>query len=74
MLIHIHIFPDSKEDRIEQKKELSFNIYVRAKAEANQANRAMIGLIAKHFNILTHKVKIVIGHHNPSKIIEIRDM
>jgi uncharacterized protein YggU (UPF0235/DUF167 family) len=71
MLIHIKIHPESKEDSVEMKSEYSLIVKVREKAEKNAANIKMRSLLAGHFAVDLGKVKIITGHHAPSKIIEI---
>ncbi len=71
MLIHVKIKPDSKEDKIVQKNDTSFIVQVKEPAEDNRANKRMIELVADKFKIIKSKVKIVTGHHHPSKILEI---
>ncbi len=71
MLIHVKIKPDSKEDKIVEKNETSFIVYVKEPAEDNRANKRLIELMAEKFNIIKSKIKIVTGHHAPSKILDI---
>lgn len=73
MLIHVKIFPDSNEDYVEAKSDVSYVVKVREKAERNEANLKMRQILAKHLNIEQHRIRIVTGHHSPSKIIEIKD-
>lgn len=73
MLIHIKIKTDSKEDKIVQKNETSFIVHVKEPAEENRANRKMIELVSDKFGIIKSKVRIITGHHHPSKILEILD-
>ena len=73
MLIHVKIKPDSKEDKIVQKNETSFVVQVKEPAEDNRANKRMVELVADKFGIIKSKVKIVTGHHSPSKILEIME-
>jgi uncharacterized protein len=73
MLIHIKIKTDSKEDKIVQKNETSFIVHVKEPAEDNRANRKMIEIVANKFGIIKSKVRIITGHHHPSKILEILD-
>jgi len=71
MLIHVKIKPDSKEDKIVQKNETSFIVHVKEPAEDNRANKRMIELLADKFGIVKSKVKIITGHHAPSRILDI---
>jgi uncharacterized protein YggU (UPF0235/DUF167 family) len=72
MLIHIKIFPESKEDSVVAKSDNSFIVKVREKAERNAANIKMRALLAEHFKVDLGRVKIITGHHAPSKIVEIK--
>lgn len=71
MLIHVKIKPNSKEDKIVKKNDTSFTVYVKEPAEDNRANKRMVELVADKFNIIKSKVRIVTGHHHPSKIVDI---
>ena len=71
MLIHVKIKPDSKEDKIVQKNETSFIVHVKEPAEENRANKKMVELMAEKFKVVKSKVRIVTGHHQPSKILDI---
>lgn len=71
MLVHVKIKPDSKEDKIVQKNDTSFIVYVKDPAEENRANKKLIELMAGRFKIVKSKVRIVTGHHHPSKILDI---
>ncbi len=71
MLMHVKIKPDSKEDKIVKKNDASFIVHVKEPAEGNRANRRMIELLAGEFKIVRSKVRIVTGHHHPSKILDI---
>lgn len=73
MLIHVKIFPESKEDIVEIKSDVSYVVRVREKAERNAANERMRELLASHLRVEASRVRIITGHHAPSKIIEIID-
>lgn len=72
-LIHVKITPEAKSDAVEKKTDTSYMVQVREPAELNQANRKMLRLLAAHFQIPLSKIKIVTGHKQPSKIIEISE-
>ncbi len=73
MLIHVKVLAESKKDFVEEITPTSFKVYVKEPAENNRANQRMISLVAQKFGIVTGKVKIMTGHHQPSKILEIKD-
>jgi len=71
MLIHVKIHPDSSKDEVIEKSDVSFIVYVKAPAERNEANVSMRQVLANHLGIPSERLRIVTGHHSPSKIIEI---
>ena len=71
MLIHIKIEPESKVDSVTEKNKTSFIVKVREEAKDNKANNKMLFLLAKYFKIEKNKLRIITGHHSPSKILEI---
>jgi len=50
-----------------------FEIAVKEKAERNMANIRVVELVAEHFKMPKNKVRIVNGHHHPSKLLIIED-
>jgi uncharacterized protein YggU (UPF0235/DUF167 family) len=50
-----------------------FIISVKEKAERNMANARVLEIVAEHFKIPKNKVRIVNGHHHPSKLIIVED-
>jgi uncharacterized protein YggU (UPF0235/DUF167 family) len=51
------------------KKPDHFEISVKEKAENNMANNRVLEIIAEHYKISKNKVRIVNGHHHPSKLL-----
>jgi uncharacterized protein YggU (UPF0235/DUF167 family) len=71
MLIHVKIKPDSKKDEVIMKNDASYIVSVKEEAKENKANYAMLLLLAEHLNVSVSILRIITGHHSPSKIIEI---
>jgi uncharacterized protein YggU (UPF0235/DUF167 family) len=71
MLIHVKIHPDAGKDEVVEKSEVSYIVFVRAKAERNEANLRMKQVLAEYLKILPESIRIITGHHSPSKIVEI---
>ena len=71
MYIHIKALTNQKEERVFERKPGYFDVFVREKPEQNQANRKIVEIMAQHFSIRPEKVRIVSGHHKPSKIFNI---
>ena len=71
MYIKVRVYPKSKKEEFEKISENKFNIKVKQKAERNLANKRVVEIIAKYFEVREKDVKIVNGHRSPSKLISI---
>ncbi|MEK9185128.1 MAG: DUF167 family protein [Patescibacteria group bacterium] len=71
MYIKLRVITNAKKEKIEKISEDHFEIWVKEKAERNMANRRVIEIMKEYFN--TGKIKIISGHHSPSKIISAGD-
>ncbi len=71
MYLHIKIKTKQKIESIVKISDTKFEISVKEEAKQNRANTRMIELIKEYFN--TNNVKIISGHHSPTKLIAIED-
>lgn len=70
MYIHVRIKTKQKEESIEKISETKYKVSVREEAKQNMANKKMIELVQRYFD--KADVKIVSGHHAPTKILSIK--
>jgi len=73
MYIHVKVTPNSKKEKFEQISDDHFEVHVREKAERNMANKRARELVAEHFCVPAGKVRIINGHHSPSKLISVEE-
>lgn len=71
MYIKIRAKTGVKQDHIREIKKDYFEISVKEKPERNMANKKILELISEHFKVPIGKVRIISGHHSPSKILSI---
>ena len=71
MYIKVKAFPKSKKEEIKEVAEGRFEIKIKEKAEKNLANQRIIEILAQHFKVEKEDVKIINGHHHPSKLLSI---
>lgn len=71
--VHVKVTAGARKESLSQKSEDHFEVAVREKAERNMANARVIALIAGHFGVPAGKVRIVNGHHHPSKLLVIEE-
>lgn len=67
--IHVKVFAGVKKEIFKQKSKDHFEISVKEKAERNEANNRVLELIGEFYKIPKNKVRIVNGHHHPSKLL-----
>ena len=71
MYIKVRVRAGAKKESFVVASSDHFEISVKEPAEENRANKRVIELVAKHFQIPTAKVRIKSGHHAPSKMLTI---
>lgn len=69
MYIHLRIKTKQKVESIIKISDTKFEVSVKEEAKQNRANIRMIELVKGYFK--TNKVKIVSGHHSPSKLLSV---
>lgn len=68
MYIKVRVKAGSKKEEVVISKQESFSIFVKEPATRNLANKRARELIANHYSLPIGKVRIVNGHHSPSKL------
>ncbi len=79
MYIHVKVTAGAKKEGLKPRRSRAtggqssdhFEILVKEKAECNMANTRVLELVAEHFEVPVKKVRIVNGHHHPSKLLVI---
>lgn len=73
MYIKVRVVANQRKEKIEFLKEDSLKVWLKEKAERNMANNRVIEIISEHFKIPKAKVKIINGHHSPSKLLVVNN-
>lgn len=71
MQITVRVFPGAKRDQVAQISSDSFQVRTTAVAKDNQANLAMIKLLADYLGIKKSQLLIISGEKNKNKILQI---
>ena len=69
MYIHVKVKAGMKKESLTQTSKDHFEVCVRERAERNMANARVLELVAEYFKVSKNKVRIVNGHHSPSKLL-----
>ncbi len=72
MYIKVHVVTGAKKEFVTRRGNDSYDVSVRELAERNMANRRVVELVAQDLGIVAGKIRIVSGHHSPSKILAVR--
>lgn len=72
MILEVKVIPHARRNSVKEEG-IRLKAYVTAPAEGGRANKALINLIAGHFNIRKNRIRIVKGEHSSNKTIEIED-
>lgn len=73
MYIRVRVSSGAKKEVFSVDSEESFLVSVKEPAEQNLANKRVLELVAGHFGISPRAIRIISGHHSPSKIFSIPD-
>jgi uncharacterized protein YggU (UPF0235/DUF167 family) len=71
MYIKVKVSTEAKREKIIKKSKDHFDISVKESAERNLANKRVLELVRDYFKVYNGSVRIVSGHHSPSKIISV---
>lgn len=69
MYIKVKVIAGAKKEKIDKKSEDHYEIWVKEKAENNRANERILAIF-RHLYI-DMIIRIVSGHHSPSKILSL---
>jgi uncharacterized protein YggU (UPF0235/DUF167 family) len=71
MYVKVRVYAGMKSDTLKKIKEDHFEIITKAPAQGNAANHRVREMIAAEYNVTRAAVRLVSGHHHPSKILEV---
>ncbi|MEY2665561.1 MAG: hypothetical protein RLZZ480_666 [Candidatus Parcubacteria bacterium] len=71
MYVKVHVYAGMKKESVTKTKENVYEIVTKAPAERNLANEVVREVLAREYGVSVKAIRIVNGHHNPSKLIEV---
>jgi len=71
MRYQITVKPNSSQEKIVKTSDDELTVYLRAKPHDGEANKALIKLLAKHFDIPKTSIKIIRGTNSRVKTVEL---
>lgn len=73
MYIKVKVLAGARVDEFIKIKDDTFAVKVKEPAKNNLANKRVLELVASNFGVPVGHVKIVNGHHSPTKLLSIRE-
>ncbi len=71
MLIRVRVTSNAKEAHVTKTSETSFEVKVDEKAVGGRANKRLLEILSKHFNVPKSRITIVRGAKSRDKMVEI---
>lgn len=71
MYIKVRVTAGAKREAVTKVSKSSYRISVKEPAERNLANGRIVEIISAHLKVPKNKVRILNGHHSPSKLLSI---
>ncbi len=72
MKIDVKVVPNAKKEIVKKEGEI-WKVYLRVPPIEGKANKALIGLLADHFNVRKSQIEITKGLQSRNKTITIYD-
>ncbi len=73
MYLKVKAVAGAKKESLKQTGPNRFAINVKAPAERGLANKAILTILAAHLKLPISHLRLISGHHTPSKLISVRD-
>lgn len=71
MYVKVHVYAGMKKESVKKTKENTYEVVTKAPAERNLANEKVREVMAEEYGVSKKSVRIVNGHHSPSKLLEV---
>lgn len=71
MYIRVRVTANARKERIVREDKDTFYICVKEPAERNMANARIRAILANELNVPATSVRLLTGHHSPSKMYSI---
>lgn len=73
MYVKVRVLAGAKKEALVEEKPDHFRVSVKEPAKQNLANRRVVELVAAHFAVAAGAVRIISGHHSPSKLLSVEN-
>jgi len=71
MKISVTVKPNAKQERIEERGENTFSVWVKEKPQEGKANQAVIKILSEYFGVTKSGISLLKGQTSRQKIFEV---
>ncbi len=71
MYVKVRVTSGMRKEKIVQIDDVTWEMVIKEPAERNLANKKIRSILAEVYNTEEGNVRIVTGHHSPSKIFDV---
>jgi|GEM_PF-466209 len=71
MIIRVKVQAHSTQEKIEEMGQDEYKVWVTAAPADGEANKALIEVLAEHFNIAPSLIRIISGNKSSRKLVEL---
>lgn len=71
MKLTIHVNTNTKREKVEKIDEKTYRIKFFAVREKGKANEKLVEILSEYFNVSKNSIKILHGHTNSTKLVQI---
>lgn len=72
MYVRVRTVPSARIEKVRKVNDSLFEIHVKQKPENNAVNKRICEILSFEFKVRVGQVRIINGHQQPNKLIEIR--
>ena len=71
MYVKVKVLAGVRKEKVSRIDATNFEMYVKEPAKQNLANQRVREILANEMKVNPKKLKLVTGHHSPSKIFDV---
>jgi len=69
--VKVRVITGMRKEKVKRVDEVTFEMTIKEPAERNLANKRIRALLSQELSVPEGKIKIITGHHSPSKMFDV---
>jgi len=71
MKISVRVIPSAKIEQIQESLDGSLKVWLHARPKESEANKALVAILSKHFDVPKSQIHIISGQTSRNKVVEV---